>query len=313
MKNFSAVMFALCLGLGGCSSTVTDTANSSVLCSLPRGGNCPPGMTCPAGDGCNTCTCGAGQSIMCTELACLDAGPTQDVPRPGADAGGDVVTADAGADVVAVADARRVCQRSTDCAAGERCVYAPQSACGESDEGVCQSVPGCESLPVAPQFCGCDGRTFQMPNACPPDRPFVSTGPCPERGAVMLWQAPGGFAGTGPAVRVQGDGTVWVWRSTSELTLTGTTPMPDMSLRLSPALAADLFARWDRVDLTGLPHGPSAASDCYPSVTVQRCATCMPVRLRYASPAQITPEMNGVWAWFEANTPTARPQTFCAF
>jgi hypothetical protein len=39
----------------------------------------------------------------------------------------------------------------------------------------------------------------------------------------------------------------------------------------------------------------------------------MLVRLRYASPAQITPEMTGVWAWFESNTPTARPQTFCAF
>lgn len=129
----------------------------------------------------------------------------------------------------------------------------------------------------------------------------------------MLWQAPGGFAGTGPAVRVQGDGTVWIWRSTAELSLTGTTPMPDMSLRLSPALVADLFTRYDRVNVLGLPHGPSASSDCYPVVTVQRCATCMPVRRRYASPAQLAPEMTEVWAWFDANTPSSRPRTFYAF
>lgn len=315
MKTSRAVFFAVCLGLGGCSSTVTDLANSSVLCSLPRGGNCPPGMSCPAGDGCNTCTCGPGQVLACTERACVDAGPprdvpvvldvapTQDVPRLPADTGRDVVSA----------DARRSCQRTADCAAGERCVYVATGACGESDEGTCQTVTGCDSLPVAPSYCGCDGRTFQIPNACPPDRPFVSMGPCPDRGAVMLWQAPGGFAGTGPAVRVRSDGEVWIWRSAPELMLTGTTPIPDSTLRVSPELAADLFTRWDRVNLSGLPHGPSAAADCYPSVTVQRCATCMPVRLRYTSPAQLSPEMTEVWAWFDANAPASRPRTFCAF
>ena len=129
----------------------------------------------------------------------------------------------------------------------------------------------------------------------------------------MLWQAPGGFAGTGPAVKVQSDGSVLTWTSTSELSLTGPTPRPDATLRLTPAQTADLFNRWSRVSTAGLPHGPMRAGDCYPSVTVQRCATCMPVQLRYQHPAQLTPEMNDVWAWFDTHVPATQPRAFCSF
>lgn len=198
------------------------------------------------------------------------------------------------------------CPPGVSCPAGDGCNTC---ACGPNgalactrlacapDAGATQDVPG----PAVDA--GADVAAVDAPPADAPTNP----------GAVMLWQAPGGFAGTGPAVQVRGDGTVWTWRATSELTPGGPTPMPDATLRLSPAAAADLFARWDRVTLSGLPHGPGASSDCYPSVVVQSCATCMPVRLRYAAPAQVAPEMDEVWAWFDANVPTTSPRSFCAF
>lgn len=278
------------------------------MCPLPGGGTCPPGARCPHPDGCNTCTCGPNQSLSCTEIGCaVDAGsapdaPTQDVPLP---------RTDVAVDVTPTTDAGRQCERSSECAAGERCVFSPTSGCGESDFGVCRAVPGCESLPVAPQYCGCDGRTFTIPNACPPDRPFVSVGACAPRGAVMLWQAPGGFAGTGPAIRVQDDGTVWTWRSVTELSLDGPTPMPDGQISLPASRVSELFAHWTRLDLSRLPHGPMTSNDCYPSVRVRRCRACAEELLRYQGPAQLTPEMNAVWGWFAMNPSLPQPRSFC--
>ena len=43
---------------------------SNERCTLPSGGTCAVGMTCPAGDGCNDCTCAAGARLMCTARPC---------------------------------------------------------------------------------------------------------------------------------------------------------------------------------------------------------------------------------------------------
>lgn len=274
---------------------------------------------------------GCGATVALTDAgradADADAGrPTQDVPRPPADSGADATVTD----VQDAADASRVCERTADCPAGLRCVFSPTSACGESDFGVCRETAGCESLPVAPQYCGCDGRTFTVPNACPPDRPFTAVGPCAARdggaadvptdagprpfaGARMVWQSPGGFAGWGPAVMVTGDGVVRAWTMQRGFDALGTPPPDATETRVSPAQVDDLFARWERAPLTGLPHGPSRPSDCYPTVTVQRCATCMPVRLAYQHPDQLTPEMNEVWGWFQSTTPGIDPARYCRF
>ncbi len=43
-------------------------------CTLPLGGTCAPGTTCPAGDGCNDCVCPpTGGTANCTRRACVDA------------------------------------------------------------------------------------------------------------------------------------------------------------------------------------------------------------------------------------------------
>jgi hypothetical protein len=50
-------------------------------CRLPNGGTCLVGQSCPAGDGCNTCSCYGGQeTAACTTIGCaVDAGPAPDV------------------------------------------------------------------------------------------------------------------------------------------------------------------------------------------------------------------------------------------
>ncbi len=292
------------------------------VCVFGDGTTCAVGARCPAPDGCNSCVCDLESGLQCTLLACLDAGMTRDVPGPPPDRGGDVTVAD-------VRDASTLCQRSADCPAGLRCVYTATGVCGESDEGTCRDTAGCESLPVAPQYCGCDGRTFTIPSACPPERPFLAEGPCPVRdagtpdatasdggarpyvSARMVWQSPGGIVGWGPAVMVRGDGTVLAWAMVREFDAVGAPPPDYTETRVTTAQVDDLFARWERVSRSGLPHGPMRSNECYPSVSVQRCPACAPERIRYSHPDQLTPEMTEVWAWFQAHTPGVNPAGFC--
>lgn len=49
-------------------------------CELSNGRICPVGMSCPAGDDCNICSCQANGRAVCTQRACrVDAGPPLDV------------------------------------------------------------------------------------------------------------------------------------------------------------------------------------------------------------------------------------------
>jgi hypothetical protein len=131
--------------------------------------------------------------------------------------------------------------------------------------------------------------------------------------ARMVWQAPGGFAGWGLAVMITGDGIARGWINQPAFDPLGAPPPNDTRVSLRGAQIDDLFDRWSRVPLDALPHGPSSAGDCHPSVTVQPCATCMPVRIEYRHPAQVTPEMDAVWAWFRENLPASDLSTWCAF
>lgn len=70
----------------------------------------------------------------------------------------------------------RECGSNRDCAANEVCEY--EEGCATT-RGRCHS-DGCHSLPVAPQYCGCDGMTLQQASACLPDQPWRSMGRCPS-------------------------------------------------------------------------------------------------------------------------------------
>ena len=151
--------------LAACSSTVTAPPNDAAVdtpsdvivdvpadspgdapldyCILPNGLRCARGSACPAGDGCNTCSCyGPGPIAACTTIGC--------------------VPPDAG-------EPRRCASRS-DCRSGEFCGF---STTGCATSGTCQLATPC-SEPAA--FCGCDGTTYL---SCSADRPTRYEGFCP--------------------------------------------------------------------------------------------------------------------------------------
>jgi len=216
------------------------------------------------------------------------------------------------------------CASNRDCPAGAVCEFA--MGCDQG-AGTCRD-DGCTSLPVAPQYCGCDGRTIQGTSACLPDRAWRAMGACPDAGApdagddaggrfadaVMVWQSPGGFAGWGPAVMVSGDGTVRFWRMRTGFTLANATSVAaDRTERVTPAEAEELFQLWSAVDASMLPHRTTGSADCYPTVTVRRCARCDEERIAYTTPPSLLPEMNAVWGWFDRRYAANSPRTHCAF
>jgi hypothetical protein len=146
-------------------------------------------------------------------------------------------------------------------------------------------------------------------------------GACPERdggadstrfpGAVMAWQAPGGFAGTGPAVVVTSDGTVRVYRDVSQFDPTAPPPPADRTLRVSVSDSDALFMQWFNTSTPGLPHANSGVSDCYPRVYTRLCGSCTPRDIRYHAPTNLLPEMENVWRWFDAHVPDASPRGYC--
>ncbi len=86
---------------------------------------------------------------------------------------------DARTDAPVDAGAPPGCGSNRDCAADEVCEYA--QGC-DTTRGRCVSN-ACQSLPVAPQYCGCEGATLQQTSACLPDRPWRSMGPCADAGS----------------------------------------------------------------------------------------------------------------------------------
>jgi hypothetical protein len=70
------------------------------------------------------------------------------------------------------------CANNSECPPTMLCQF--EAGCGET-RGVCTDR-SCLALPVASQFCSCDGRTLQA-GACRPDQPFRSMGACSDGGA----------------------------------------------------------------------------------------------------------------------------------
>lgn len=126
---------------GGRDGATMDAAADAApgTCQLPNGGTCRIGEACPAGDGCNTCMCVAGQPFAgCTLIACVDAGAPS-------------------------------CRSGADCMDGRECVFGT-SSCGET--GTCQPPTPC----AEPQtFCACNGETY---SACRPIQPTRAVGSC---------------------------------------------------------------------------------------------------------------------------------------
>ena len=154
----SRLALSLVACLAACSSTVTSvppdapsdvSLDSAVdggdFCTLPLGGRCPRGATCPAGDGCNTCACLAdGTLARCTLIGCVapDAGPVG-------------------------------CASSADCRDGNLCQFLTP---GCAVRGTCGALRDCAFLG---DYCGCDGVTFRDCAGGAVASPYVSAGVCP--------------------------------------------------------------------------------------------------------------------------------------
>jgi len=217
-----------------------------------------------------------------------------------------------------------------DASAGDASVEAaPDASAGEDAPAGCPADPNAAiGTPCAPEGQSCGGPCSDPCSFCNLvscqggvwTAVEVTPLPCVDAGAVqplLTWQAPGGFAGTGPALAVEADGTVLVWS-----TLPGFDPQtvpsspPTSTFQVSSAQAADLYTRWTSTSLAGLPHGTPGA-ECYATVWVRACSACTPGTLSYQQAAQVTPEMNDVWSWFDANLPAnvaaAHPSSYCHF
>ncbi len=67
---------------------------------------------------------------------------------------------------------------------------------------------------------------------------------------------------------------------------------------------------------TALPHAGTGGSDCGTRLYFQHNAETRPLTLNYASPSNVAPEMEEVWAWFDqilgAGART-NPRNYCNF
>lgn len=201
------------------------------------------------------------------------------------------------------------------------------SSCATAVEGAACSMEGqsCGGPCADPcQFCNilrCEGgrwtRLEIFPMPCIDGGADAGADVAVGSQARMLWQSPGGFAGTGPAVMVDGDGTVRIWDSTHGVDLASPSA-PTRTLTVTPSAAAALFTRWASVDRTGLPHAGGSA-DCYGRASYRACAdaSCRVETVMFNTAAQITPEMNPVRQWFDDNIigemTAAYPRSYCSF
>lgn len=148
-KNLGAAFVFAFVFLEACGNAVSPQSDggrdamggdASAGCRLRNGEFCPVGQTCPAGDGCNECSCLAEGNLACTLLACIDAGtPTIS------------------------------CRSGAECADGQECVFST-SSCGGLGE--CMEVPPCARPET---FCSCEGVTYL---ACIANRPTRHAGAC---------------------------------------------------------------------------------------------------------------------------------------
>jgi len=118
----------------------------------------------------------------------------------------------------------------------------------------------------------------------------------PPKGAYLLWQAPGGFAGRGPAFEALSDGTVRLWKSTVGMQPRATSNWDHQSK--VPQVEIDaLFAMLKAIDYTKLPHKGSNGWECYPSFHFEACTGCAAKKLNYVDALALQPEFDAIYKW----------------
>jgi hypothetical protein len=215
----------------------------------------------------------------------------------------------------------------TPCPTGQYCdILDHCHKAGADFAGVCVPAgPDVDCPAVDAPVCGCNGKTY--PNDCARGAAKVqkfSDGACvPGRDAsaatdelaYLSWGALPTGAKTGPGVIVSGIGYYAAEPDAPAITaLMDPGGAPTWSL--SNDQIDDLFARLATIDFSSLPHATSGTPTCTATLEVFMCRTCGQKTLTYSSPAQVAPEMEPVWAWFDQllGSPTivTNPRTYCS-
>jgi hypothetical protein len=211
------------------------------------------------------------------------------------------------------------------CPTGQFCDLASDCGAIAAATGICvaiRKIEDCDDV-EGPQgsVCGCDGKNYV--NACQRQASSMlqaSVGACPNGGiasypkAYGVWQAPRGDGGVGPAVVVSGASSIRIWESAFAFAPETPPPNPTSFRTLTLADSDDLFLRLAGVPTASLPHPPAIASSCRPTFSFRLCDGCPTRSVDYDTPAQVLPEMESIWLWFDrilgASAPT-NPRNFC--
>jgi hypothetical protein len=184
----------------------------------------------------------------------------------------------------------------------------------------------CAFLPICCMCAGadCDSR-FVTLTACLDayrDCPRVPEEPPRYPWARLLWQAPGGFAGTGPVLLLDGMGSARIWTQDRGLYSVDSEEWSrtdyDAAESIGAAAAEELFDMLLSVSYTDLPHPPTGWNECYPTLEFRACEGCETVRLDYSQARDLLPEFWSIYAWVDErlcrSTPAGTlPRAYCEF